>query len=154
VRWIWKKRRISPLWRGFLGASATIAFFGLCLFPALSQLASKPSAGLLRSIAQIGGALLIAWTIQTALVIRESHYRDPVQESTLGALMGSTACGLLGIVVSLGLSERAEVGHWTWVDRLVFSLAASSLFFLGICVGLLAYITYEWSRQGRIDPPE
>jgi hypothetical protein len=145
---------MSPIWRGFGSTFAVIAFFGLCLFPSLSELANRPSPGPLRSIAQIGGTLLIAWTVQAALAVRVSHYRDATQESIVGSLIGSSACGFLGIVLMLGLSERAEVGHWVWVDRLVFALAASSLFFLGICVVLLAYFTYEWSRQSRIDPPE
>ncbi|MGN6217779.1 MAG: hypothetical protein ACTHN7_12645 [Solirubrobacterales bacterium] len=68
--------------------------------------------------------------------------------------MGIAASGFLGIVVALALSERAEAGHWIWADRLAFSLASSALVFLGICLVFLVYFAYEWSRQGRIDPPE
>lgn len=154
MRWIRRKRHPSLVWRGFLGAFATIAFFGLCLFPALSDLASRPSSGLLRAMAAIGGAMLIAWTVQASAAARATHLRDPVQESLIGSLMGSSACGLIGIVILLGLSERAEVGHWLWLDRLAFALAASSLLFLGICIVLLVYLTYEWARLSHMDPPE
>jgi tellurite resistance protein TehA-like permease len=98
--------------------------------------------------------MLIAWTVQTAIAVRAVHQRDAVQESIVGSLIGPSACGLAGIVILLGLAERAEVGHWIWVDRLAFALAGSALLFLGICVVLLVYLTYEWSRLSRIDPPE
>lgn len=149
-----RKRPLSHIWRGFIGASASILFIGVCLFPVLSELVSKPSVGLLRSISQIGGALLIAWSIQATLAVRASHHRDATQESIIGSLLGSTACGFLGIVVALGLAERAEAGHWLWADQMAFSVAASAFLFLGICLVLLVYFVYEWSRLDRIDPPE
>ena len=145
---------LSHIWRGFIAAVASIVFIGLCLFPMLSELASRPSAGLLRSMGQLGGALLIAWSVQATFAVRASHHRNADRGSIVGYLLGSTSCGFLGVVLVLGLAERVEAGHWTWADSLAFAVATGALLFLGICLSLLGYLTYEWSRHEHINPPE
>jgi hypothetical protein len=156
VRWTKQRlsRKRSHLSKAAYGSAASVVAIGFCLFPVLSELAVRPSPDLLQSIAQIGGGLLIAWAIQCAIAVRTSHYRDSNQEAIVGAMVGSAACGLVGIIVALSLSERAAAEHWIWADRLAFSFAASALLFVGVCVVSLVYFAYEWSRIGRIDPPE
>jgi hypothetical protein len=145
---------MSAIQKGVAGSSASILFIGICLFPALSVVAPEPSPDLLRSIAAIGATVWIGWAIQAAIALGAPHSRGPTQEAFVGTIVGTSACGLLGIIIALSLAERADVRHWLWLDQLAFSLAASSLIFVGICIALLAYFIYEWSRQDRIDPPE
>jgi hypothetical protein len=145
---------MSSIQKGVVGSSAAILFIGICLFPALSVVASDPSPDLLRSIAGLGTTIWIGWAIQAAIALGTSQSRGRTQEAFVGTIVGTTACGFLGIIIALSLAERADAGHWVWLDQLAFSLAASSLIFVGICIALLAYFIYEWSRLDRIDPSE
>lgn len=54
----------------------------------------------------------------------------------------------------LVLSERVKDGHWSLAGQFTFAAACSALIFVGLCIVLLAYFTYEWARLDRIEPPE
>lgn len=113
-----------------------------------------PSPELLRSIAEIGTGVFIAWVIQTAIAVRTSYYRDRIQELFVGVTVGSAACGFGGIIEMLVLSERVKDGRWSLAEQFTFAAACSALIFVGLCIVLLVYFTYEWARLDRIDPPE
>jgi hypothetical protein len=140
--------------RGFLTGLFAIALAALLAWPALAHVARLPSPELLRYMAAIGATLLIAYGIETSAAVRvTTPGRDPAEELWIGVVVGSGAAGLLGIIVSLALAERAEVGHWAWADDLAFAFAASSLLFLGLFVVLLPVFRYEERRRSARQSP-
>lgn len=128
-----------------------ILFLSLCLWPALSQLAEKPSAGLLLAIAGIGATLLVAYSIEAAAVSRKSFSRSQGNEAWLGSLVGAGTAGLIGLVIALGLAERASVDHWGMADDMAFALAVGSLLLLALVVVLFPWLSHEWVRIGHFD---
>lgn len=105
-------------------------------------------------MAGIGATLLIAYAIEISTFIRADYVRTPQRESWIGFVVGISVCGLAAIVVSLAMAERAEVGHWIWLDTAALAFSAISLFMLGLVVALLPALYYEWWRAVHIDPSE
>lgn len=91
--------------------------------------------------------MLIAYAVESASVARSPFVRSETRENWIGGIIGAGSCGFLEIVVALALAERAEVGHWIWLDELAFSFAAGSQLLFGAFVVALPYLAYEWSRE-------
>jgi hypothetical protein len=133
--------------RGFVTGLAVIALLGLALWLPLAVLAERVSAELLRYMAAIGATLLIAYAIEMSAVVRVDYVRTPIRENWIGFIVGIGFCGLMAIILSLALGERA-VKHWLWADQAAFAFAAGALFMLGLLVTLLPSLHYEWLRPG------
>lgn len=110
-----------------------------------------PSAELLRYLAAIGATLLIAHAVEASAAVRASRGRGAAEETWVGYFVGAAGGGLLGIALALGLAERAEVGHWTWLDELAFAISIGSILMLGLLIAGLPYLAYEWTRQSHLN---
>jgi Kef-type K+ transport system membrane component KefB len=142
---------MSPMARGFASALVAFAFTGLLARWLLAVLAARPSGELLRDMAVIGATLLIAYAIEMSAVVRVERVRTPNRENWIGFVVGSGVSGLIAIIISLGLAERAEVNHWIWLDQAAFAFAAMAFLGLGLLVALLPWLHYEWSRPEAPD---
>lgn len=95
----------------------------------------------------IGGTLLIAYAVESSAAVTGRRGRNA--ENRVGVIVGAAASGLAGIVVCLGLAERAEVWHWGLVDELAFAYAVASLGILALIVVLLPWVRYEELRGAQ-----
>ncbi len=139
----------TPMRRASAFGVVAVCVLSLVEWWPLSRLAERPSPELLRSMAGIGATLLIVYAVEFSAALRSSRLRAKAQEVWVGAIVGGAATGMLGIVVSLSLAERAEVGHWTWLDGLAFSFAVSSLSLLAIFVVVFPQLAFEWARDSE-----
>jgi hypothetical protein len=136
----------TPMRRASGVGIAAVCVLSLAFWRPLVQLAERPSAQLLRTMAEIGATLLIVYAVEFSSALRSSRLREKAQEVWVGAIVGGAAAGMVGIVVALSLAERAEVGHWNSIDALAFSFAFSSLVFLAVFVVVFPQFAFEWAR--------
>lgn len=127
---------------------------GLCFWPSLSGLTDHPSGELLRYMAGIGATLLVAYAIEVSTVVRANYARRARLANWVGAVVGVGSCGLVAILVSLALAERADVRHWGRVDDGVMAFAAGSLTLLGISIVLMPLLHYEWLHAPVEEPDD
>lgn len=145
-------RDLTPMRRGFWEAVQLIAFLSVAVWFFLRWAAPKPSPEFLRSLAAIGGTLLIAYVVETSWIVKASRARDlDERESRLGTLVGFGAAGLVGIALALAISERASVHHWIWLDEIAFAWAVASLGMFGITVVLQPLLIHEWMDDEKQD---
>lgn len=93
--------------------------------------------GAILGLSVVAGLTLVFWMPMANLAERPSPQ----------LLRYMAGAGAAGIAVALGLAERAEVQHWTWLDGLIFAFAVSSLIFLALSVVLSPLLTYERLRK-------
>jgi hypothetical protein len=166
VRWIWEElssvrpslrrvqgflwklpvlRGLSPVRKGLAEAACLVTGVSLMTAAGLGFVAPRPSDSLLRSLAEIGAALLIAYAIEISWLVRASRARPLAErEARLGVFVGLGAAGLLGIALALAIAEPASEHHWTRLDEIAFAWAIVSLGMLGLVVVLQPLITHEW----------
>jgi hypothetical protein len=112
---------------------------------------------MLRDLAQIGATLFVAYAVEVSWLEKVSPVQTAARERWIGIVLGVGACGLLGIIVSLGLAERAAVGHWAWLDEIAFAGVSASLGLLAMVVALCPLLVHEWNRnldRGALDESE
>jgi uncharacterized membrane protein HdeD (DUF308 family) len=146
---LWKLpvlRGLSPVRKGFAEGIAAIAVGSVFGAFGLAYVASRPTEGLLRSLAEIGATLLIAYAIEVSWIVRASSNSRALdeRESRLGAFIGIGAAALTGIALALGLAERASVHHLIFLDEIAFGWVAVSFVALGAVVVLQPLFTHEW----------
>lgn len=148
-------RGLSPLRKGFAEGLAVIAFGSAIGAVSLAFIASQPTEGLLRSLAEIGATLLIAYVIEVSWIVRASSPARALneRENRLGAFIGIGAAALFGIALALGLAERAKAHHWTSLDEVAFAWVTVSFLVLGVAVVLQPLITHEWLDDDARVPP-
>lgn len=88
------------------------------------------SPELLRTLATIGAALLIAYVVEAVWLVPRVEI-DEDHEEWLGFITGAGIAGLLGVVVSMLLSAHREAGHDNVLDDLGLAWTATSLLILG-----------------------
>jgi hypothetical protein len=138
-------QRMSPMRQGFWDAAVTILVIALLAWLVEMLISLSPTAPLLDSVAQIGATLLIAYVVEISWLVKASRSRDiEERESRLGAFTGAGAAGLIGIVLSMILSGRAEAHRWIWLDEFCFGWVIASLLMLGITVVMRPMLTHEW----------
>ena len=140
-------KSMTPMRSGSAISVIGVCVLGVMLWWPLAELAERPSPELLRSLAAIGATLLIVYAVEFSAAIRSSRLLETSREVWVGAIVGAAAMGMIGVVLTLSLAERAQVGHWIWADALAFSFAVSSLILLAVFVVLLPQYAYEWSRE-------
>lgn len=105
---------------------------GACLVLLLTRMA-QPSPALLRDIASLGGALVLAYVVQASWLVRFVK-RDDDFENFAGFTTGIGVAGLVGVFLSLLVAANREAGHGNLLDTLGFAWVIASLVMLGALV--------------------
>jgi hypothetical protein len=79
--------------------------------------APQPSAELLRGIASLGGALVLAYVVQAAWLVREMAPHDD-HGLWVGIVTGIGIAGFCGVVLALVLAEHRAAGHSNALDAI------------------------------------
>jgi hypothetical protein len=109
--------------------------------------AEYASPTLLRELAQIGVGFLIAYSIALVSAERIVSKIGGAHEYWLGLAAAFGCCGLLGIVVALGVAEHRAAGHAWLLDDLGLWWTVASVGFLGIFVATMPVNTYRWRKE-------
>jgi uncharacterized membrane protein YdjX (TVP38/TMEM64 family) len=137
--------RTDPLTKGlFQGIGAVILVAG-CLALGLKDLA-QPSPALLRDIASLGGALVLAYVVQMSWLVRTVR-RDDEYENLVGVATGLGVGGLLGVFMALLIAAHREAGHANVLDTLGASWAFASLIMLGSLVIIQPFLVSRLSSD-------
>jgi hypothetical protein len=101
---------------------------------AASRLA-PPTAALLRSIAEVGVALLLGYVVEAVWLVNKAE-RKLWHENWLGFVCGLGLGGLSGIAVALATASHREAGNGNFLDEAGLWWAIASIGVLGILVVL------------------
>lgn len=155
MRWIRQLREdlkgwLGPTQRGILDSLAsivavTISFRLMTLWLSPADL----SAGLFWSLAEIGAALFIAYSI--ALVGVGPRIGAPEHRNWLASGCTLGVLGLSAIGLSLGLASLHETGRSASTEVLGLCWIAANLVLLGAFIALLPAIAASW-RDPAEDP--
>lgn len=123
-----------------------VALTALLTFLAELAYDAPPSPGLLRTLAQIGVGLLIAYSVAFAGVEKELSGRGSreLHEDWLGFVAGCGICGLAGVGTALIAAAQREAGHAGLMEQIWLWWSVSSIGLLGIAVAVLPILRYEW----------
>jgi peptidoglycan biosynthesis protein MviN/MurJ (putative lipid II flippase) len=113
-----------------------------------THLFRKAPSALLESLAGVGGAVFIAYTVGMTDLSRGMR-RDPETETFLGVLVGLGVCGVAGICFALLLLEVAK--PLGWLGHLAVFWSGVSVFFLACMVAALPLFAYERSRAKHLN---
>lgn len=138
-------RRLNPLHLGLLEVPLVVSGLAALLAFAVPGIA-YPSPELLRSMAEIGVAILLGYVIEVVWMTVRLEREDDDRESWLGSMVGLGLCGLAGIVVALLIAEHRAAGHANLLDKYGLWWATVSLAMLGILVTLQPLIVDRWSK--------
>jgi drug/metabolite transporter (DMT)-like permease len=133
---------------GFSSAFLLNLFVSAVLAVTENQFLRNPQGELLGSLAGIGGAVFIAYTVGMTDLFRELR-RDSESETFLGFLVGFGFCGVTAICLALGLLEVTK--PLGWLGHLALLWSAASVFFLACMVAALPLFAYERSRAKHLN---
>jgi cyanate permease len=154
VRWLKKKQRrlevwLGPSWLGALDSLASAVFLtvacGLVFWP-ISP--GEPSAELFWHLAEIGGAIFLAFSI--GLVGLGHRLATPSHRNWLAGVCMSGGLGLSAIGVSLALAASREAHHSTSFDLWGLYWVIANLTIMGFLVALLPIIAASW-REPEVE---
>jgi hypothetical protein len=135
--------------RGIAGAvGLLVVLAALLMFCGHSLDDAPPSPALLRTLAQVGVGLLIAYSVAFAGVEKELSGRGSraQHEDWLGFVAGCGICSLLGIATALVAASHREAGHANLADQALLWWSVGSIGLLGIVVASLPILRYEWRK--------
>jgi hypothetical protein len=139
-------RGLPPYRRGI--AEAVILMLGLSLLAWIvcAALDIRANAQTLRTLAQIGATLLVAYGVLAASIISAAQAEAPdKRKERLGALVGIGGAGLIGIAGALILSQRAWVTNPGCLEELAFGWTIGSLLMFLLFVALQADAVDSWA---------
>jgi hypothetical protein len=144
--------RLAPLRRGAISTVASIIAMTALFTASFGALIdAAPSAELFGQLAQIGATLLVAYSV--AIVAAERQLRTKSSkdehEDWLGFSVGAGACGLLGIILAVGLSAHRDAGHANLLDDIGLWWCVSSIGVLGLTIAILPLASYSWRTSTR-----
>lgn len=139
--------------RGFLGAGLLVVAGSLALLPLVNATDLTPTPGLLRSLAQIGATLLVAYAVEVSWLLKVSADRGESLASWIGYMTGIGASGLLGLALALLLSEHGG-DSLSLVAQYAVGWVLVSLFLLGLLVALLPLLVYESAHAAGTESPD
>lgn len=143
---------LTPLWRGAVSTVASIILMTVLFAAGFGLLLDgPPSAELFGQLAQIGATLLVAYSV--AIVAAEQQLRTKgsrdVHEDWLGFSVGAGVCGLLGIILAIGLSAHRDAGYANLLDDIGLWWCVSSIAVLGLMIAILPLASYLWRTSTR-----
>jgi hypothetical protein len=133
------------LWVGFAEAIATIALL-TAIWTSVGKDFDYPSPETLRSIANVGVALLLAYVLEAVWMVNRAE-RKEWHENWLGTICGTGFGGLLGIGIALATAAHLESGHKNLLDDLGLWWSVVSLSLLGVMVTLQPLMTDRVRRK-------
>ena len=123
---------LDPVAKGVVLAllSVAVATLGAAFF-----LSTLPAASpeLLRTVALIGAALVIAFAVEATWLAERVGQGDEYEE-WLGFIAGAGIAGLIGVVVSLLVAEHLAAGHESLIDDIGVAWSTVSLTILGVVI--------------------
>lgn len=138
--------KLSPFYIGVVGWLLLITTLAACLvflFPGFAP----PSAELMRSLAQVGTALLLGFVIEATWMSARIEHEDDDREKWLGLTTGIGLSGLIGIAVALLVAEHRVAGHNNALDDLGLWWSISSMAILGVFITLQPLIVSRWTQE-------
>ncbi len=114
---------------------------------ACAQLNVRANADVLRTLAEIGATLLVAYSVVASTVV--SAAQAEVQEKRkerVGAFIGIGCAGLIGIASALVLSQRTWVANPSWLEELGFGWTVGSLTMFFVMVAFQADVVESWIK--------
>jgi hypothetical protein len=136
---------------GFIEALATVALLVAVLSAVASGL-GYASAELLRSLAEVGVALLLAYIVEAVWLVNGAR-REAWHENWLGFISGIGFSGLLGIAAALATAAHREAGHGNFIDDIGLWWAVCSLMLLGVLVTSQPFMVDRAARS-RVGHPD
>jgi hypothetical protein len=143
-------RRFSPFHLGIVEWLALVTLLATCL-ATVFQHEAYPSSELMRSIAEVGATLFVAWIVQATWMSTQSERHGDDRENWLGGTAGLGIAGLVGIAISLLVAAHREAGHGSFLDWLGIWWGTVSLSALGFLVALYPVIAARWLSQSPRD---
>jgi hypothetical protein len=137
---------LNSLWSGLAEALGAVAALMLISAFAAQPLA-YPSPELMRSIAEIGVALLLGYIVEAVWMVNRAERKD-FHENWLGFVSGIGLAGLTGIAMALLVAAHREAGHGNLLDDLGLWWVVASMGLLGILVTLQPLVVDRWTQQG------
>jgi hypothetical protein len=120
---------VEPITKGIANALFAIAAASLGGYFFFNTI-PLPSPDLLRSVATIGGTLLLAYIVEVVWLVQRVEQDDEFEE-WLGFVTGAGIAGFLGVVFALLLSAHRLAGHANFIDKIGTAWTAISLLILG-----------------------
>lgn len=117
------------------------------LLALLFERLAYPSPDLMRSIAEIGATLLVAWTVEAAWMATNNAREGDEREDWLGSIAGFGICGLLALVVALAVAEHRAAGHGNLLDDIGLWWSVVALVALGAVVVMHPVIVERWTAE-------
>lgn len=140
-------RRLPPYRRGLIDALLGMIFISSMCWFFCAQLNVRANADVLRTLAEIGATLLVAYGIVASNVV--SAAQAEVQEKRkerVGAFIGIGCAGLIGIISALVLSQRAWVANPSWLEEFGFGWTVGSLAMFFVMVAFQADVVDSWLK--------
>lgn len=138
--------RPEPFTRSLAVWPLVLAFLTTCV-AFLARGFAYPTPELMREMAEIGAALLIAYAVEVAwMAERLRSESDAERRDWLGAVVGIGLCGLLGVLTALLVAEHRAAGHRNYLDSFGLWWSALALGSLGVFVALYPVIVTRWAQ--------
>ena len=122
-----------------------------CSWLFCAWLGVRANAQTLRTLAEIGATLLVAYGVLASSIISAAQTESQNRRrERLGALVGIGGAGLIGIGSALVLSQRAWVNNPSWLEELAFGWITGSLLMFLVFVAFQADAIDSWAKPTRV----
>lgn len=130
-------------------AVGTVAVLAALLWLAAAAMSiADPSGQLLRDLAELGGALFIAFSIAFAGAATLEKSSADWQLDWVGTACGFGISGLIAIGAALGIAAYREAGHSGALDIIGLCWIVSAIGLMGFLVAILPFAAYSWQKSG------
>jgi hypothetical protein len=145
-------RALPPYKRGVVDSLVSMLILTVVLWLCFAELDVRAKAEALRTVAEIGATLLVAYGLIASSIISAAKTEPSAKrKERLGAFVGIGTSGLIGIANALVLSERAWVSNPSWLEELAFGWTSASLLMFLVFVAFQADALESWSKPTRTE---